>query len=95
MRSSEVFRGTQMTPLPCPFCGQRAEPSVHTEYGGEMTWRDGMGSPGPIYHTTYLVVCAGEGSRPHRTGCGATVNGADEADAVARWNRRVPLKVPT
>lgn len=72
---------------PCPFCGF-GSPYAFTEttYMGEVTWADGLGSPGPLYSTRRGVVCGVKG-HPW-AGCGALIYGESEEDAAMKWNRR-------
>lgn len=42
----------------CPKCGSKEiESETRQEYRGEVTWADGLGSPGPLFLPTTYYTC--------------------------------------
>lgn len=73
---------------PCPFCGNDLIDIAYRVDRSEVSWSDGLGSPGTMTHSYYQVLCG-------RPGCSASINGRTEADAIENWNKRQQLATVT
>lgn len=83
-----------LEPLPCPFCGKRVDlEDYDTLYPSGTFWRDDKEIGLRTYHSRKNSrpsdrQCYGMHCPVTSGGCGATVYGDTESDAISKWNRR-------